>query len=161
MVCLRFPCSERTVSHCLLVPQTSPPSAVSLSAGGLGCWERGRSRAAPVLGPAPTCRPSPSLVPGVPASFNSQLQDFLVAQWMRIRLAMQGTRVGSLVWEIPTCHGANHWSPRALHGPMLYNRGSRHNEKPTHHTQLGSGPCLPQLEKACTRQGRLSAVKNK
>ena len=30
----------------------------------------------------------------------------LVAQWLRIRLPMQGTRVQSLVWEDPTCHGA-------------------------------------------------------
>ena len=27
----------------------------------------------------------------------------LVAQWLRIRLPMQGTRVRSLVWEVPTC----------------------------------------------------------
>ena len=31
----------------------------------------------------------------------------LVAQWLRIRLPMQGTRVRALVWEDPTCHGAN------------------------------------------------------
>ena len=30
----------------------------------------------------------------------------LVAQWSRIRLPMQGTRVRSLVWEDPTCRGA-------------------------------------------------------
>ena len=30
----------------------------------------------------------------------------LVAQWLRIRLPMQGTRVRSLVWEDPTCRGA-------------------------------------------------------
>ena len=30
----------------------------------------------------------------------------LVAQWLRIHLPMQGTRVRSLVWEDPTCHGA-------------------------------------------------------
>ena len=30
----------------------------------------------------------------------------LVAQWLRIRLLMQGTRVRALVWEDPTCHGA-------------------------------------------------------
>ena len=50
----------------------------------------------------------------------------LVAQWLRIRLPMQGTRVWALVREDPTCHGAtkpvhhNYWacepqllSPRA------------------------------------------------
>ena len=29
----------------------------------------------------------------------------LVAQWLRIRLPMQGTRVQGLVWEDPTCRG--------------------------------------------------------
>ena len=30
----------------------------------------------------------------------------LVAQWLRIHLPMQGTRVRALVREDPTCHGA-------------------------------------------------------
>ena len=30
----------------------------------------------------------------------------LVAQWLRIRLPMQGKRVHALVQEDPTCHGA-------------------------------------------------------
>ena len=30
----------------------------------------------------------------------------LVAQWLRICLPMQGTRVRALVWEDPTCRGA-------------------------------------------------------
>ena len=44
----------------------------------------------------------------------------LVAQWLRIHLPMQGTRVWSLGREDPTCHGAtkpvhhNYWSPHAL-----------------------------------------------
>ena len=29
----------------------------------------------------------------------------LVAQWLRIRFTMQGTRVRALVWEDPTCLG--------------------------------------------------------
>ena len=29
-----------------------------------------------------------------------------VAQWLRIHLPMQGTRVRALVWEDPTCHAA-------------------------------------------------------
>ena len=37
----------------------------------------------------------------------------LVAQWLRICLPMQGTRVQALVWEDPTCHGAT--------GPMRHN----------------------------------------
>ena len=34
------------------------------------------------------------------------LRAFLVAQWLRICLPMQGTRVQALVREDPTCHGA-------------------------------------------------------
>ena len=40
----------------------------------------------------------------------------LVAQWLRICLPMQGTRVRDLVWEDPTCRGAtkpvshNYWA---------------------------------------------------
>ena len=30
----------------------------------------------------------------------------LVAQWLRVRLPMRGTRVRALVWEDPTCHRA-------------------------------------------------------
>ena len=30
----------------------------------------------------------------------------LGAQWLRICLPVQGTRVRALVWEDPTCHGA-------------------------------------------------------
>ena len=62
---------------------------------------------------------------------NEGVRTSLVAQWLRIRLPMQGTRVWSLVQEVPTCHGGtkpvhhnywacalepmhhNYWSPRA------------------------------------------------
>ena len=37
----------------------------------------------------------------------------LVAQWLRICLLMQGTRVRALVWEDPTCCGAT--------GPVSHN----------------------------------------
>ena len=37
----------------------------------------------------------------------------LVAQWLRICLPMQGTRVRALVWEDPTCRGAT--------GPVSHN----------------------------------------
>ena len=36
----------------------------------------------------------------------SKTRASLVAQWLRICLPMQGTRVRALVWEDPTCHGA-------------------------------------------------------
>ena len=80
----------------------------------------------------------------------------LVAQWLRIRLPMQGTQVPALVWEDPTCRGAtkpvrhnywtcaleptshNYWAcvPQLLKParlvPMLHNNRSHHNEKPAH-----------------------------
>ena len=37
---------------------------------------------------------------------NKQTGASLVAQWLRVCLLMQGTRVRALVWEDPTCHGA-------------------------------------------------------
>ena len=37
----------------------------------------------------------------------------LVAQWLRVCLPMQGTRVLALVWEDPTCRGAT--------GPVSHN----------------------------------------
>ena len=69
----------------------------------------------------------------------------LVAQWLRIHLPMQGTRVRALVWEDPTCRGAakpmrhNYWgcAPQLLKPvrlePVLC------NEKP-----LQWGACTPQ-----------------
>ena len=41
-----------------------------------------------------------------PGIQNRDLGASLVAQWLRIRLPMQGTRVQALVWEDPTCRGA-------------------------------------------------------
>ena len=46
-------------------------------------------------------------------SYKTESGASLVAQWLRIRLPMQGTRVRALVWEDPTCHGAA--------GPMSHN----------------------------------------
>ena len=39
-------------------------------------------------------------------TLNLEMGTSLVAQWLRIRLPMQGTWVQSLVWEDPTCRGA-------------------------------------------------------
>ena len=52
----------------------------------------------------------------------------LVAQWLRICLSMQGTRVRALVWEDLTCHGATR--------PVSHNYGA-----------CASGACAPQQEK--------------
>ena len=52
----------------------------------------------------------------------------LVAQWLRICLPMQGTRVRALVWEDPTCRGAT--------------KPVRHN-----YWACASGACAPQRER--------------
>ena len=81
---------------------------------------------------------------------------FLVAQWLRICLPVQGTRVQALVREDPTCRGTakpvhhnywacalepashNYWArvPQLLKPvrlePVLCNKRSHRNEKPTH-----------------------------
>ena len=62
--------------------------------------------------------PRPGIEPGHPASGARSLdrqgspneehlsRASLVAQWLRIRMPMQGTRVQTLVQEDPTCRGA-------------------------------------------------------
>ena len=52
----------------------------------------------------------------------------LVAQWLRVCLPMQGTRVRALVWEDPTCRGAT--------GPVSHN-----------YWACASGACAPQQER--------------
>ena len=52
----------------------------------------------------------------------------LVAQWLRICLPMQGTRVRALVWEDPTCCRAT--------GPVSHN-----------YWACASGACAPQQER--------------
>ena len=92
----------------------------------------------------------------------------LVAQWLRIRLPMQGTRVRALVREDPTCCGAtkpmshNYWAcalePAShnywAHVPQLLK--PMHLE-PTLHNKRS--PCSPQLEKARAQQRRPNAAK--
>ena len=41
-----------------------------------------------------------------PFEQNMEREASLVAQWLRIHLPMQGTRVRALVWKDPTCRGA-------------------------------------------------------
>ena len=38
--------------------------------------------------------------------FKTDARASRVAQWLRVCLPMQGTRVRALVWEDPTCRGA-------------------------------------------------------
>ena len=60
----------------------------------------------------------------------------LVAQWLRICLPMQGTRVRALVWEDPTCRGAtrpvshSYWA--CTLEPVLRNKRGRDSERPAH-----------------------------
>ena len=46
-------------------------------------------------------------------AFKEVIRASLVAQWLRICLPMQGTRVRVLVWEDPKCRGAT--------GPVSHN----------------------------------------
>ena len=53
----------------------------------------------------------------------------LVAQWLRVCLPMQGTRVRALVWEDPTCRQAagpvSHTTEHARLEPVLRNERPR------------------------------------
>ena len=110
----------------------------------------------------------------------SKVRTPLVAQWLRIHLPMQGTRVRALVWEDPTCHRTtkpvrhNYWAcalepashnyracvPQLLKPvrlePVLRSKRSHRSEKPVHRS-----PCSLQLEKTCAQQQRPKAAKNK
>ena len=71
----------------------------------------------------------------------------LVAQWLRIRLPMQGTRVWALVQEDPTCRGAtkpthhNYWACalEPARATTTETRAPRaralQQEKPMHHNE--------------------------
>ena len=63
-----------------------------------------------------------------------------MVQWLRIRLAKQGTQVRSLIWEDPTCHVRHNYRASVLQflkcvcpGAVLRNERSHRNEKPVHH----------------------------
>ena len=104
------------------------------------------------------------------------LRAFLVAQWLRIRLPMQGTRVQALVQKDPTCRRAtkpachnywvcalqpashNYWSPHA-YSPYSTTREATTMRSP--HTSTKSSPGSTELEKARAQQQRPNAAKNK
>ena len=94
---------------------------------------------------------------------NWGLRASLVAQWLRVCLPMQGTRVQALVWEDPTCRGATRpvshnysacasgacapqWEAAIMRGPR---------------TARKSGPHLPQVEKALAQKRRPNTAINK
>ena len=69
----------------------------------------------------------------------------LVAQWLRICLPIQGTRVRALVWEDPTCRGAT--------GPVSHS-----------YWAWASGACAPQQERprqweACAPRWRVAPTR--
>ena len=61
-----------------------------------------------ILCPLPLPGKWSSMSPYTPREVQIKILDgaSLVAQWLRICLPMQGTRVQALVWEDPTCRGA-------------------------------------------------------
>ena len=92
----------------------------------------------------------------------------LVAQWLRILLPMQGTRVWALVPEDPTCCRAtrpvchNYWA--CALDPVLSSLCSATREATavgSTRTATKSSPRSPQLGKACAQQRRHNAAKNK
>ena len=108
----------------------------------------------------------------------------LVAQRLRIRLPMQGTRVWALVREDPACRGAtkpvcynylacaleptshNYWAhvPQLLKParlePVLHNKRGHRNEKPAHHNEE-QPPLAATREspRAATRESPRAATK--
>ena len=112
------------------------------------------------------------------SGLNSGLRTSLVAQWLRIRLPMQGTWVWSLVLEDPTWRGAakpvchnywacalepashNYWAhiPQLLK-PVCLEPVLRHKRSLC--TATKSSPRSLQLEKARVQPWRPNAAKNK
>ena len=79
---------------------------------------------------------------------NIRQRTFLVVQWLRICLLMQGVWVRCLVQKDPMCHRAMKPVCRNLWAPALGLK--HHNER---------HPCLPQLEKACAQQRKTQVAK--
>uniref|UniRef100_A0A8C6AMS2 Zinc finger CCHC-type containing 14 n=1 Tax=Monodon monoceros TaxID=40151 RepID=A0A8C6AMS2_MONMO len=79
----------------------------------------------------------------------------LVAQWLRIRLPMQGTWVRALVWEDPTLPRSNWACEPQLLSLRVWSLCSATREAATvrgPRTAMKSGPRLPQLEKAFSQK---------
>ena len=88
----------------------------------------------------------------------------LVAQWLRICLPMQGTRVRALVWEEPTFRGATGPVSHNLLSLRVWSLCSTTREATTVRgpcTAMKSGPHLPQLEKALAQKRRPNTAINK
>ena len=84
-----------------------------------------------------------------------------MAQWLRICLPMQGTRVQALVWEDPICRGATRPQLLSLHVWSLCSATREATIVRGPRTTMKSGPRLPQLEKALAQKRRPNTAKNK
>ena len=90
-----------------------------------------------------------------------------MAQWLRISLPMQGTRVRALVREDPTCHRAtkpvchNYWACALEHVSHNYWAREPRARAPQQEKPLQWEAHLPQLEKAHMQQRRPNAAKKK
>ena len=82
----------------------------------------------------------------------------LVAQWLRIRLPMQGTRVRALVREDPTCHGAtkpvchNYWACALEPASHNYWAHAPRARAPQQEKPLQREACALQHRVACARR---------
>ena len=108
--------------------------------------------------------------------FKKWLRTYLVVQWLRIHLPMQGTQVRALVWEDPTCRRAtkpvchNYWAcaleptshnywvhlPQLLR-PMLLEPVLHNKEKPPQWEACG--PQRRVASAASTRESPRAATK--
>ena len=92
------------------------------------------------------------------------LVTFLVVQWLRICLSVQGTGIWSLAWGYSACLGAGKPALQLMK-PVCPRACALQWEKPPQWEscalQLEGSPYSPQLEKACTQQWRHRATKNK
>ena len=116
-------------------------------------------------------RTVPRWGPGIGGFLKSSLGASLVAQWLRIHLPVQGTRVQALIQEDPTCRRAtkpvchnywawalepashNYWAhvPQLLKPahlePVLHNKRSHRNEKPAYRNEDPTQPKINKLIK--------------
>ena len=110
----------------------------------------------------------PNALLGVPLPcwlmiYKRELRASLVAQWLRICLPIQRTRVRALVWEDPTCRGAtrpvshNYWA--CASGACAPQQEAAIVRGPC--TAMKSGPRLPQLEEALAQKWRPNTAINK
>ena len=74
----------------------------------------------------------------VRVSLNPKLETFLVVQWLKIHLLIQGTQIQTLVQEDSTCHGAT----KTMDEFLLHNKRSHHSKRPTHCNERVAPTCL-------------------